>query len=127
LFVLFYVVTGVVGALAQVVVSPDSLLPTVGASGAISGVLGAYIVMFPTKRVRVLLFYFVTEVPAVFVIGLWALTQLLSGFGSLSVQGNQGGVAYMAHVGGFVAGVLGALILRRFAPPRPRRMVWGQY
>src|SRR6266567_2351059 len=76
-FVLFYLAAGVAGALAQIVVDPTSSVPTLGASGAISGVLGAYIVMFPRKRVRILLFFFIFDVPAVLVIGLWAATQFM--------------------------------------------------
>ena len=76
--------------------------------------LGAYIVMFPRKQVRVLLFYFIMEVPAIVVIGLWALTQFVSGAGSLGARTSEtGGVAYMAHVGGFVSGVLGGADLAR--------------
>jgi len=112
-FVLFYLATGIVGALAQVVVNPGSTLPTVGASAAISGVLGAYVTMFPRKQIRVLLFFFITAVPAIVVIGLWIVTQLVSSYGSFGARtAETGGVAYMAHVGGFVAGVAGALIWR---------------
>jgi membrane associated rhomboid family serine protease len=113
-FILFYLAAGVAGAFAQILVDPSSTTPTLGASGAISGVLGAYIVMFPRKRVRVLLFYFVVDVPALLVIGLWALTQFASGFGSLGARTTEtGGVAYMAHVGGFLLGVAAAAIWRR--------------
>ena len=121
-FALFYLVTGIIGSVVQIVAAPESRVPVVGASGAISGVLGAYIVMFPRKRVRVLLFYFIMEVPALVVLGLWALTQLLNGAGSLTGGGaEEGGVAYLAHVGGFASGVLGALIWRAISPgPRPR-------
>jgi membrane associated rhomboid family serine protease len=130
-FVLFYLAAGVAGAVAQIVASGPSPLPTVGASGAISGVLGAYVFMFPRKRVRVILFVFIVEVPALVVIGLWALTQFVSGFGSLGAQvsSDSGGVAYLAHVGGFIAGVLGAAAWKLFAgvPERrlpPRRGPW---
>jgi membrane associated rhomboid family serine protease len=122
-FVFFYLAAGVAGSLAQILVDPSSTLPELGASGAISGVLGAYIVMFPTKRVRVLLFFFVVDVPAVVVIGLWAATQFMSGIGTLSARAAQiGGVAYMAHVGGFVLGALAAAVWRGFAGPPRRRL-----
>jgi membrane associated rhomboid family serine protease len=113
-FVLFYVATGVAGALAQVVADPGSRLPMVGASAAISGVLGAYVTMFPRKQVRVLLFFMITAVPAVVVIGLWIVMQLVNGYGSLAArtEATSGGVAYLAHIGGFAAGVAGALIWR---------------
>ena len=121
-YVAFYLTTGIVGAIAQILANPNSMVPTVGASGAISGVLGAYLVMFPHKRVRVLLFYFVTEVRAVFVIGMWAVTQFLSGAGSLAVgTSDGGGVAYLAHVGGFIAGVVFALIVRARSAPEARK------
>ncbi|MBI4510490.1 MAG: rhomboid family intramembrane serine protease [Deltaproteobacteria bacterium] len=112
-FIMFYVLTGIFAALVQVAVNPASTIPTVGASGAISGVLGAYLVLFPRKRVKVLFVWVILEVPAVVVIGMWALTQFVSGLGTLSVNHAQetGGVAYMAHVGGFVAGVIGAVLL----------------
>lgn len=123
LFVLFYLAAGVVGSFAQILVDPRETIPAVGASGAISGVLGAYMVMFPAKRVRVLLFYFITEVPAVIMIGFWAFTQFVNGFGSLAVteETNGGGVAYMAHIGGFVAGLIGGMLLRAVRPPSRRR------
>lgn len=128
-FVLFYLGTGIAAGAAQIAVDPESVVPLVGASGAISGILGAYIVMFPRKRVRVLLFYFITEVPAFVVIGLWALMQFVSGYGSVVYRAADGGggVAYMAHVGGFAAGVVGALVLRAFWRPsetRRRRSRW---
>jgi membrane associated rhomboid family serine protease len=123
-FVLFYLGTGVVAAAAQILAGPGSLTPLVGASGAISGVLGAYIAMFPRKRVRVLLFYFITEVPAVVCIGLWAVTQLVYSVGSFAARtaetGETGGVAYLAHAGGFVAGLIVALIWRAISGV-PRR------
>jgi membrane associated rhomboid family serine protease len=121
-FVLFYVGAGVAGALAQILADPTSGVPTVGASGAIAGVLGAYIVMFPRKRVRVLLVFFVVDVPAVLVLGLWAAMQFMSGFGSLRGHMEQaGGVAYMAHVGGFAVGALAAGAWRLLAGGPPRR------
>jgi rhomboid family protein len=121
-FLLFYLASGMVGSFAQMFADPQSIVPSIGASGAISGVLGAYIVMFPRKRVRVLIFYFISEVPAFVVLGLWALTQVVSGVGSLGARtGGEGGVAYLAHVGGFAAGVVGALIWRAIAGPPPAR------
>src|SRR5438552_6728525 len=103
-YVAFYLVCGLVASLAQVYSGPDSILPSLGASGAIAGVLAAYLVLFPSNRVRVLLGYFVTTVPAVAMIGLWALIQFLNGFASTSVSAQTGGVAHMAHIGGLLAG-----------------------
>jgi membrane associated rhomboid family serine protease len=117
-FVIFYVVAGVAAVLAQTAVSPDSRVPMIGASGAISGVLGAYLVLFPHKRVRVLAFWFLFDVPALVVIGLWAATQFVYSYGSIvqrSLETERGGVAYMAHVGGFAAGLLAGLLWRLLA------------
>ena len=122
-FVLIYLAAGVCGALAQVLVDPASRVPTLGASGAISGVLGAYIVMFPRKRVRVLLFFFLLDVPAFVVLGLWAATQFVSSFGALTMRTTEtGGVAYMAHVGGFALGAISAGLWRALMGPPRRRL-----
>jgi len=110
----FYLVCGLVASLAQVYSGPDSILPSLGASGAIAGVLAGYLVLFPRNRVRVLIGYFVTTVPAVVMIGLWAVIQFVNGFGATGVNAQSGGVAYMAHIGGFVAGLLLAFLLRPF-------------
>ena len=109
-FLVFYLAVGVVASFAQILLRADSVIPTLGASGAISGVLGAYLVLFPANRVLVVLFRFPVWVPAIVVIGLWIVFQVASGLANLSAEG--GGVAYMAHIGGFAAGVLGGLIVR---------------
>ncbi|MDQ6858647.1 MAG: rhomboid family intramembrane serine protease [Chloroflexota bacterium] len=114
-YLAFYLVCGTVASLAQVYSAPDSILPSLGASGAIAGVLGGYLVLFPSNRVRVLLGYFITSVPAIAMIGLWALLQFFNGFGQTSVSAESGGVAYMAHIGGFLAGLVLAFALRPFA------------
>ncbi|MEX2577778.1 MAG: rhomboid family intramembrane serine protease [Verrucomicrobiales bacterium] len=111
-FLVFYLVAGLVGSAAQIAVDPDSVIPNLGASGAISGVMGAYIVLFPHNRVNAVVFYHVISVPAIFVIGMWALMQFVYGVGSIAVTEQTGGVAYMAHVGGFVAGVAMGVICR---------------
>jgi len=117
-FVLFYLLSGLAAAAAQIGVNPDAQTPMVGASGAISGVLGAYMVLYPRGRVLTLLwvFYFVRflQLPALYFLGFWFLFQLLSA--SLVGTGEGGGVAWMAHIGGFVAGAL----LVRFFVTRPR-------
>ena len=110
----FYLIAGIVASLAQVYSDPTSILPSLGASGAIAGVLAAYIVLFPTNRVRVLFGYFVTSVPAFVMIGVWAFIQFVNGFASTAISAQTGGVAYMAHVGGFIAGVLMTLALKPF-------------
>lgn len=103
-FLIFYLLCGLAATAAQLVFSLDSNIPNLGASGAIAGVLGAYILLFPKARVSVLQGQRVIPVSALIVIGLWFVLQLFSGIGSLA-DINSGGVAYMAHVGGFVAGM----------------------
>ena len=123
LFIGFYLVAGIVASFAQILVDPGSVIPTLGASGAISGVLGAYLVMFPTNRVTVLFLRFPMRVPALVAIGLWAVFQFVNGIGAFAVtEETAGGVAYMAHIGGFAAGVLAGLVFRTVFrdPRRPR-------
>lgn len=119
-FVIFYFVAGIAGGLTHVFFNAGSDIPSVGASGAIAGVLGAYLIMFPNAQVRTLLFLgpFIAfpRISAVLLIGFWFLTQLVSGLASLEVATEQStGVAFWAHIGGFVAGLLLALVFR----PRP--------
>ncbi|HUF09713.1 MAG TPA: rhomboid family intramembrane serine protease [Rhodothermales bacterium] len=111
-FLFLYLTSGVAATVAQIMLDPDSMVPSLGASGAISGVLGAYLVLFPRNRVNAIFFFSVVSVPAILVIGLWIAFQLISGWGVLSAGPQLGGVAYGAHVGGFVAGALCALVLR---------------
>lgn len=116
-FLLFYLFTGVAAGISQVLADPTSILPCVGASGAIAGVLGAYFVMYPANTVRVLIFRDIIHLPAFIVLGFWGVMQVLGHFGNPT---SGGGVAYMAHVGGFVAGVVVALLCR-LNPSRQRR------
>ena len=111
LFTVFYFLCGLAATFAQLMVGAASNVPNLGASGAIAGVLGAYLIMFPQGRVSVLQRGAVTQVPALIVIGFWIVIQLFSGIGSLSADANAGGVAYMAHIGGFVAGCALTLML----------------
>lgn len=111
-FLVFYLVSGVAATVAQIALGPRSLIPNLGASGAISGVLGAYLVLFPRNVIHVLFFFRVVTVPAFVVLGLWIVMQLVSGWGAIAATEQTGGVAYGAHVGGFVAGVVLALVLR---------------
>lgn len=103
---LVYLACGLVGTVAQTLASPDSPIPTLGASGAIAGIMGMYLVWFPRHRVRVLIVYFVAELPAAVVIGGWILLQVVAGLNSADSLGLRGGVAYLAHLGGAAAGVL---------------------
>lgn len=98
----FYLICGFAAAAAQIVMGPDSIIPMLGASGAISGVLGGYILLFPRRQVRAIIFNFLTTVPAFVAIGIWIVYQIVLGY--LSPAGS-GGVAYAAHIGGFIAGV----------------------
>ncbi|HUS14785.1 MAG TPA: rhomboid family intramembrane serine protease [Chloroflexia bacterium] len=117
-YTIFYLACGMVANFAQIFTDPNSPVPGVGASGAIAGVMAAYLVMFPRAQVRVLAgLYGIIRVPALFMLGFWFVTQLLSGVGSLattSATGDPtGGVAYWAHIGGFVAGLVLVWVFRR--------------
>ena len=112
-YVIFYLLCGVIASLAHVFTTAafagdqnDLLIPSLGASGAISGVLGGYILLHPSRRVTVILFRFLTDVPAYVAIGIWFLFQLISGLGLLGGGSELGGVAYAAHIGGFIAGLV---------------------
>jgi membrane associated rhomboid family serine protease len=115
-FVLFYLLCGVGAALGQVLVDPASEVPMIGASGAISGVLGAYLLLYPRAEVETLVFlgYFIrlVRMPALVVLGFWIILQLFSGLASLGMDAS-GGVAFFAHVGGFATGLVLVLLLRR--------------
>ena len=116
-YVAFYVVCGLAAGLAHIAFSSGSSVPSIGASGAISGVLGGYLLLFPQNRVRVLTRGGIATVPAVYVLGFWIVIQLISGVGSIAETSETGGVAYMAHIGGFVAGLA---LVKVFAAGRQR-------
>jgi membrane associated rhomboid family serine protease len=113
-FLVFYLLCGLAAAALQTAADPDSVIPMVGASGAIGGVMGAYVLLYPRVHVHMLIFlgFYVTTiaVPAFFMLGYWFVVQLLSGWTSIGAQG--GGVAFWAHVGGFVAGAVLVLLFR---------------
>jgi membrane associated rhomboid family serine protease len=113
-YAVFYLAAGVVASYAQIWANPDSFIPNLGASGAIAGVLGAYLAMFPSNRVTILIFRFIPfAVPALVAIGLWGLLQFVNGLGQIAMtQETGGGVAYLAHVGGFVAGLIVGVLFR---------------
>src|SRR4249920_1721283 len=115
-FLVFYLLAGLLGNLAQTMAMPDSPIPLIGASGAIAGVMGAYLVLFPHSRILVLIFllFFVdiVEIPAVFFLAFWFLMQLVSGFGQLANLAGAS-VGFWAHIGGFLAGVLGVWIFKQ--------------
>jgi membrane associated rhomboid family serine protease len=127
-FLVFYLLCGVAAALAQTITAPDSVVPMIGASGAIAGVMGAYFVLYPKSRIVTLipLFFFfqVIEVPAILFLGIWFVMQFVSGVGSIVTTaggGPAGGVAFWAHVAGFVAGISGVIVFRR---PERQRVEW---
>ncbi len=127
-FLIFYLTAGVAASVAQIVSGPNSVIPNLGASGAIAGVMGAYLVLFPHNRVNAVIFYNVVTVPAIVVLGMWIATQFVSSVGSIAATSEStGGVAYLAHVGGFVAGVAAALVCRLRLPQEPNSVLRRQY
>jgi membrane associated rhomboid family serine protease len=124
-YLLFYFAVGYAAALSQTWSNASSVLPMIGASGAIAGVMGAYLVMYPRSRVLVLIpiffFFDVIEVPAVLFLGFWFLLQMIGGLGRVASPGGSGGVAFWAHLGGFIAGVA---LVRRFRRPERQRVEW---
>ncbi|HKZ43573.1 MAG TPA: rhomboid family intramembrane serine protease [Anaerolineales bacterium] len=111
-FTIFYLVCGLAATFAQLAFSLSSNIPNLGASGAIAGVLGAYLLLFPSGKVKVLQGQRVILVPSLIVIGLWIVLQVFSSIGSITAAADTGGVAYMAHVGGFLAGIVLTFFLR---------------
>jgi membrane associated rhomboid family serine protease len=114
-FMLFYLACGLAASFAHIFFGGGSNIPAVGASGAISGVLGGYLLLFPGNRVRVLTRGGIMSVPAIVVLGFWIVIQLINGMGSVANTSETGGVAYMAHIGGFVAGLV---LVKIMAAPR---------
>ena len=115
-FLLFYLLGGIFAALAHVLMDPSSTIPSVGASGAISAVMGAYLVMFPKSRIKViLLIFFITfEISALAFLGIWFIQQLVSGIGSIGLTAEtSGGIAWWAHIGGFVFGLVSGFLLKK--------------
>jgi membrane associated rhomboid family serine protease len=121
-FLLFYLICGLAASAAHIMVGTDSVIPSLGASGAIAGVLGAYLVLFPKRQVQVLVARQIVHMPAFVVLGLWILLQVFSQISVVGAEG--GGVAYMAHIGGFVAGVA-LIFLFGGRRPRPREVLPG--
>jgi membrane associated rhomboid family serine protease len=120
-FIVFYLLCGMTAALGQIIMEPTSLLPTIGASGAIAGVMGAYFVLYPRSRVLTLIPIFlfdIVELPAIFLLGFWFLMQLVNA-GAVAVTAGTGGggVAFAAHVAGFLVGVVGVFVFRKREQP----------
>ncbi|MGQ0641331.1 MAG: rhomboid family intramembrane serine protease [Gemmatimonadaceae bacterium] len=124
-FLAFYLICGIAASAAHIMFGPDSRIPSLGASGAIAGVLGAYLVLFPRRGVRVLLGRQIVTMPAFIVLGLWILLQIFSQISVVGAEG--GGVAYMAHIGGFVAGLVLIFLLGGRRASRPREVVPGGF
>ena len=124
-FLVFYLLCGIVAALAHVAMSPGSMVPTIGANGAIAGVMGAYFVLFPRSRVLTLVplivFVEIIELPALLLLGFWFAMQIFSaGIGAITETGDSGGIAFVAHVAGFAAGAAGVLVFRK------KRVEWNE-
>ena len=117
-FIIFYLLCGIAATFGQLAFSAGSNVPNLGASGAIAGVLGAYLFLFPKGKVNVLMGTGVIPMPALVVIGLWIVLQFFSGIGSISNTAQTGGVAYMAHIGGFLAGLVLTLFFGGRSTPR---------
>lgn len=128
-YLVFYLVCGLLASLAHVastyLLGQDPRIPSLGASGAISGVLGGYLLLFPNRRVRVIMLRVLTEVPALVAVGLWFVFQLINGLGLLG-GGESDGVAYAAHIGGFLAGLVLVKFFAVGKPPQSSRVVYGQ-
>ena len=126
-YLIFYLLGGVIAGITQAVIAPSSNIPAIGASGAIAGVLGAYLVLFPHSRVVTLVpiffFFWFIDIPAIFYLGFWFISQLFSGLMSLPTAGLVGGVAWWAHIGGFVYGVF----LHRFFVKRIPKENYSQF
>jgi rhomboid family protein len=114
-FLVFYLICGIAAGATHILFNMQSMVPTVGASGAISGVLGGYLLLFPKNRVRVLTRGGIMQVPAIVVLGIWIVLQLFSGIGTIARTSDSGGVAVMAHIGGFAAGLV---LVKLFAAGR---------
>lgn len=116
-FFIFYMAGGLAAAILQTALNPASRIPMVGASGAISACLGAYIVMFPRSKIRVLIVFFFTSiyVPAILFLGVWIIQQFIAGYGAIAKTSDTGGVAYWAHIGGFLFGVLVGFLYKKRA------------
>ncbi|HCC58438.1 MAG TPA: rhomboid family intramembrane serine protease [Solibacterales bacterium] len=129
-YLLFYMLCGVAAGLTQVFFNPDLRVPTVGASGAIAAVMGAYMITYPRAYIHTLIFIFVfvttTDIPAVFILGYWFLTQLFNGVGTIGYSHvSQGGTAWFAHIGGFLAGIVAIKLLGiDDVNARRRRVTW---
>ena len=126
-FLIFYLLSGLCASALQISLGPDSVIPTLGASGAISGILGAYLVLFPRNKVNAIFLFRMVSVPAIVVLGMWIGLQVFQGASSFQQVGESGGVAYGAHIGGFIAGVVFGLLARVLMKEEPTTIFQEQY
>lgn len=130
LFLLLYFGAGIVGNVLQYLLMPTSTIPMLGASGAVAGVLGAYFILFPRSQIKTLLpiFFFITfvNVPAFVMLGYWFVLQIFSGVGSLGMPSDQGGVAFWAHIGGFIVGLIFGFLLKKTSNPTSEGIIEGE-
>jgi membrane associated rhomboid family serine protease len=117
-FLVFYLSCGILATIAHIVINPTSQIPTIGASGAIAGVMGAYILLFPRSKITTLIFLFIfiqiVKIRAIFFLGFWIVIQVISGTFSIGLTGQSGGVAWWAHIGGFLSGLLLILLFKKY-------------
>lgn len=132
-YLLFYLGVGFAASYGQIIIDPNSQIPIIGASGAIAGILGAYLLAYPFSRINILIIFiliFPTRIPALYVLGIWFIIQLFNGWGTLEpATASTTGVAYFAHIGGFAVGLMGMMIYKLFTrepliPPRPPDFRW---
>lgn len=126
-FIIFYLGSGLVASAAQIALNTQGVIPNLGASGAIAGVLGCYLVLFPRNKVNAVFVVRIISVPAIVVLGMWGVMQFMQGAGSLSAAGESGGVAYGAHIGGFIAGLVMGVIARTIMKEEPPSILQRQY
>jgi len=127
-FLFFYLLGGLAAHAVHIYFNPTSVVPTIGASGAISAVMGAYLVMFPTSRVKIWFFFFIFRIPAILFLGFWIFMQWNNGTAALeSVNANAGGTAWWAHIGGFAFGVLAGFYFRLQYPPPQEKVAYDYY
>lgn len=126
-FLIFYLLAGLAASFAQIFMNPEGIIPNLGASGAIAGIMGAYMVLFPRNKVNAVFFYSVISIPAILVLGMWIAMQFMSGYGSMFQTESTGGVAYWAHIGGFVAGVGAGLFARISMTEEPDSILRRNY
>lgn len=126
-FIIFYLGSGLAASATQIALNTQAVIPNLGASGAIAGVLGCYLVLFPRNKVNAVFVVRIISVPAIVVLGMWGMMQLVQGAGSLSAAGESGGVAYGAHIGGFIVGLIMGFVARTIMKVEPPSVLQRQY